>query len=156
MLDFNFFARLHSFLESIVNSRLRQILPILITYRRECFKKTSEENEYREAVINIIYARPRLLHAAEAYALFKLDLDYPMYRRSYDAFLEKGDVGRLFPREEKEEEGLVVLGRVDKVQLDVPFSPEHQHSITFAIIIMIIIITSFIMIIMIIMIIMTI
>ena len=41
-------------------------------------------------------------------------------------------------------DGLVALGRVDKVQLDVPFSPEHQHSTTLVSIIMVIITTSMI------------
>ena len=44
-------------------------------------------------------------------------------------------------------DGLVALGRVDKVQLDVPFSPEHQHSTTLVSIIMVIIIISMIIII---------
>ena len=44
-------------------------------------------------------------------------------------------------------DGLMALGRVDKVQLDVPFSPEHQHSTTLVSIIMVIIIISMIIII---------
>jgi hypothetical protein len=133
-LDFNFFARLHSFLELTVNTRMSEVLPVLVAYRQECFKKTSEEEEYRDAVINIIYARARILHAAEAYALYKLDIDYPMYKRSYDAFISTGDVDEMFPREEVGE-GLEHLGRektldiakrVAAVQKEVPQSDDND------------------------------
>jgi len=113
---------------------MSEVLPVLVAYRQECFKKTSEEEEYRDAVINIIYARARILHAAEAYALYKLDIDYPMYKRSYDAFIETGDVDKMFPREEVGE-GLKHLGRdktieiakrIAAVQKEVPQSDDND------------------------------
>ena len=43
MLDFNFFARLHSFIEGVVDERMREVMRVLVDWRRECFKQTSEE-----------------------------------------------------------------------------------------------------------------
>jgi len=91
VLDFNFYCRLLSLVTKVCSERLNEILPMLIEARQQAFKKLSangnEENEnlYSEAVANLVTASARLRCEALSYAMFKLDVDYPLFARTASA-----------------------------------------------------------------------
>ncbi len=70
----------------MTSASLSSQLPNLIQHRKQVI---ADAEEYKEAVVNILNAESRIYYEATGYALYKLDIGFPIYQRTANKYKHK-------------------------------------------------------------------